>query len=85
MSTIADALKQEIARVARKELKGEIAAIRKLTSGHRSEIAALKRDIKALVDEQRRTNRLLQAILYGGLGFLLGLLAMQLLVRVQIW
>lgn len=48
MSTIADALKQEIARVARKELKGEIAAIRKLTSGHRSEIAALKRDIKAL-------------------------------------
>jgi DNA-binding XRE family transcriptional regulator len=48
MSTIADALKQEIARVARKELKGEIAALRKLTSAHRSEIAALKRDIKAL-------------------------------------
>jgi ubiquinone biosynthesis protein len=45
----------------------------------------LRRDLKALMDEQRRTNRLLQAILYGGLGFLLGLLAMQLLVRVQIW
>ena len=48
MSNIADALKQEIARVARKELKGEIAALRKLTSTHRSEIAALKREIKAL-------------------------------------
>ena len=45
----------------------------------------LRRDLRALMDEQRRTNRLLQAILYGGLGFLLGLLAMQLLVRVQIW
>jgi ubiquinone biosynthesis protein len=45
----------------------------------------LRRDLKALMDEQRRTNRLLQAILYGGLGFLLGLLAMQLLVRVRLW
>ena len=45
----------------------------------------LRREVRSLVDEQRRTNRLLQAILYGGLGFLLGLLAMQLLVRVQIW
>jgi len=48
MSNIADALKQEIARVTRKELKGEIAALRKLTSAHRSEIAALKRELKAL-------------------------------------
>jgi DNA-binding XRE family transcriptional regulator len=48
MSTIATALKQEIARVARKELKDEIAAVRKLTTGHRSEIAALKREVKAL-------------------------------------
>jgi len=48
MSTFANALKQEIARVARKELKDEIAALRKLTTAHRSEIAALKREIKAL-------------------------------------
>jgi len=48
MSTIANALKQEIARVARKELKEEIAALRKLTTTHRSEIASLKREIKAL-------------------------------------
>ena len=48
MSTIANALKQEIARVARKELKDEIVALRKLTSSHRSEIAALKREVKAI-------------------------------------
>lgn len=48
MSTIANALKGEIARVARKELKDEIAALRKLTTTHRSEIAALKREIKSL-------------------------------------
>jgi ubiquinone biosynthesis protein len=43
------------------------------------------REVRQLVQEQRRTNRLLQALLYGGLGFLLGLLAMQLLVRVRVW
>jgi ubiquinone biosynthesis protein len=45
----------------------------------------LRREMRGLIEEQRRTNRLLQAILYGGLGFLLGLLAMQLLVRVRLW
>jgi ubiquinone biosynthesis protein len=45
----------------------------------------LRREIDQLVAEQRRTNRLLQGIIYAGLGFLLGLLAMQLLVRVQLW
>ena len=45
----------------------------------------LSQEVRQLVEEQRRTNRLLQAILYGGLGFLLGLLAMQLLVRVRLW
>ena len=45
----------------------------------------LRRELDSLLAEQRRTNRLLQAILYGGLGFVLGLLAMQLLVRVQLW
>jgi ubiquinone biosynthesis protein len=45
----------------------------------------LRRELDSLLTEQRRTNRLLQAILYGGLGFLLGLLVMQLLVRVRLW
>ncbi|MEO0004343.1 MAG: hypothetical protein RLZZ22_2035, partial [Pseudomonadota bacterium] len=43
------------------------------------------RELRALLGEQRRTNRLLQALIYGGLGFVLGLLAMQLLVRVRLW
>ncbi|MCU0931001.1 MAG: ubiquinone biosynthesis regulatory protein kinase UbiB [Serpentinimonas sp.] len=45
----------------------------------------LRRDLDELVREQRRTNRLLQTIIYGGLGFLLGLLAMQVLLRIRIW
>lgn len=57
MSTIATALKQEIARVARKELKEEIAALRKLTTAHRSEIAALKREVKALQSAVRAVQK----------------------------
>jgi ubiquinone biosynthesis protein len=36
-----------------------------------------------LLTEQKRTNRLLQGVLYGGFGFLLGLLAMQLWTRLR--
>ncbi|MDD2730368.1 ubiquinone biosynthesis regulatory protein kinase UbiB [Malikia sp.] len=43
------------------------------------------RELQALLAEQRRTNRLLQGLIYGGLGFVLGLLAMQLLLRVRLW
>ena len=46
------------------------------------------RELAELLLEQRRTNRLLQGIVYGGIGFALGLLAMQFLVRVrwlEIW
>ena len=45
----------------------------------------LQREVKALVEAQRRTNRLLQALLYGGMGFVLGLLAMQFLLRIRLW
>ena len=45
----------------------------------------LRREIEVLVQEQRRTNRLLQAIIYGGIGFVLGLLVMQAFVRVTLW
>ena len=48
MNPLANALKSEIARVARKELKDELLALRKVTTTHRSEIAALKREVKAL-------------------------------------
>ena len=36
-------------------------------------------DLKELLQEQKRTNKLLRALVYGGLGFFLGLLATQLL------
>ena len=35
------------------------------------------RNLEQLIAEQRRTNRLLQAIVYGGLGFFLGMVAME--------
>jgi DNA-binding transcriptional regulator YiaG len=48
MSTLINSLKLEIARVARKEFKEELQALRKVTTSHRSEIAALKRQVKSL-------------------------------------
>ncbi|BEP67089.1 ubiquinone biosynthesis regulatory protein kinase UbiB [Variovorax sp. V35] len=44
-----------------------------------------RRELQELLAAQKRTNRLLQAILYGGIGFVLGLLAMQVLVRVRLF
>ena len=45
----------------------------------------LRRDIDALLVEQRRTNRLLQGIVWAGVGFLLGLFLMQVLTRIRLW
>jgi len=45
----------------------------------------LQRQQQELLQEQRRTNRLLQSLIYGGVGFMLGLLAMQLVVRVRLF
>ena len=42
-------------------------------------------EIKVLLQEQRRTNRLLQNLLYGGLGFVRGLVAMHLIVRIRLF
>ncbi|WP_069048981.1 helix-turn-helix domain-containing protein [Hydrogenophaga sp. RAC07] len=55
MTTFADSLKKEIARVARKELRDELGALRKTSLQQRSEIAALKKQLKAL---QTQTNQL---------------------------
>ena len=57
MSSLANSLKSEIARVARKELKTELLALRKATTAHRSEIAALKRQVKTLVSEIKASTR----------------------------
>jgi ubiquinone biosynthesis protein len=42
-------------------------------------------ELRLLLAEQRRTNRLLQALLYGAIGFVLGLIVMQILVRVLLF
>lgn len=55
MQNLANTLKAEISRVARKELKGELESLRKVASLQRSEIAALKRRITEL---ERRTRQL---------------------------
>lgn len=57
MTTFADSLKREIARVARKELRDEIAAIRKTATFQKSEIAALKRQVQALQSEVRKISK----------------------------
>lgn len=48
MANLATALKSEIARLARKELKADLDVLRKATAHYRSEIAALKRHIANL-------------------------------------
>ena len=44
-----------------------------------------QRGLLELLAEQKRTNKLLQGIIYGGVGFLLGLVAMQVLLRVRLF
>ncbi len=44
-----------------------------------------RRELLELLAAQKRTNKLLQAIIYGGMGFVLGLIAMQVLVRVRVF
>lgn len=48
MTDIARALKEEVTRLARKELRRETASLRKTVASHRSEIAELKRQVKQL-------------------------------------
>jgi DNA-binding transcriptional regulator YiaG len=54
MPNFAAVLKEEIARIARKEARAEAAAPKKASTLHRSEIAALKRRIQALEKALRK-------------------------------
>jgi DNA-binding transcriptional regulator YiaG len=54
MPNIAAALKSEISRVARKEVRGETVSLKKATRTYRSEIAALKRRTQDLEHQLRR-------------------------------
>ena len=44
-----------------------------------------RRDFEELIAEQKRTNKLLQSLIYGGAGFVLGLLVMQWIIRVRVF
>lgn len=47
--------------------------------------ASHNRELLELLAEQKRTNKLLQGIIYGGVGFLLGLLLMQIFLRIRVF
>jgi DNA-binding transcriptional regulator YiaG len=57
MPNIASILKSEIARVARKEVRGETLGLKGAVSACRAEIAALKRRTEALEKELRRLSK----------------------------
>ncbi|EHR72069.1 hypothetical protein BurJ1DRAFT_3260 [Burkholderiales bacterium JOSHI_001] len=57
MPNIASILKAEISRVARKEVRAEVQALKKSTSTYRSEISALKRRIQELEQNLRRLGK----------------------------
>jgi ubiquinone biosynthesis protein len=44
-----------------------------------------RKELLELLAEQKTTNRLLQGIIYGGIGFALGLIVMQIVVRVRLF
>jgi DNA-binding XRE family transcriptional regulator len=57
MPNIGTVLKQEIARVARKEQKAELQQLKKTVAQYRSQIAQLKRRLQALEQQVRRQSR----------------------------
>lgn len=58
MSNIASMLKEEIARLVRRQLRGETENLKKASSRYRSEIAALKRRIDTLEKQISRLERM---------------------------
>jgi DNA-binding XRE family transcriptional regulator len=57
MPNIASVLKEEIARVARKEVRSDTQALKKSSASHRSDIAALKRRIAGLEQMVKRLGK----------------------------
>ena len=55
MPNIANVLKDEISRLARKELKSNTDSLKKAVSSYRSEIAALKRRVDVLERQAKKT------------------------------
>ena len=57
MPNIATLLKAEIARVARKEVRGELQSLKKASASYRAEIARLKRRAQALEQQVKRLGK----------------------------
>lgn len=57
MPNIASALRAEISRVARKEIRAETQPLRKAVAAYRSQIAALKRHLKNIEQSLRQAHR----------------------------
>lgn len=57
MANLASILKSEIARVARREIKNQTAALQTAVSRYRKDIAALKREVAAHSKELKRVPR----------------------------
>ncbi len=57
MANVASLLKDEITRLARKEIRGEIEGLKKVSAHYRSEIAALKRRVAALEQQVSRLGK----------------------------
>jgi DNA-binding transcriptional regulator YiaG len=57
MPNVASILKSEIARVARKEVRGETLGLKRALGAYRAEIAAIKRRTQALEQELRRLSK----------------------------
>ncbi len=51
MAAFADTFKAEVARIARKEGKDDLTQLRKTVATQRSEIAGLKKELKALASQ----------------------------------
>lgn len=54
MTTFAESLKREIARVARKELRDEIATLRKNATGQRLELSSLKKQMRIMQSQLKQ-------------------------------
>jgi DNA-binding transcriptional regulator YiaG len=57
MPNIASVLKDEISRISRKEMRRETSSLKKSSTSHRSDIAALKRRVQELERQLRRLGR----------------------------
>ena len=57
MSTFANQLKNEISRLAKKEVRAEVQALKKASTAYRGEIAALKRRIAGLESQVKKLGK----------------------------